>query len=97
MISSQGAGNFQLCFSLVNVAFMSIKTRLIQNWASFCQKSLSVIINNSSKRSVNMGLNHSHLDRPLFKSAYQKVNFLISQPKHMLWVLKRTVSMRRFF
>ena len=23
--------------------------------------------------------------------------FLISQPKHMLWVLKRTVSMRRFF
>ena len=24
-------------------------------------------------------------------------NFLISQPKHMLWVLKRTVSMRLFF
>ena len=23
--------------------------------------------------------------------------FFISQPKHMLWVLKRTVSMRRFF
>ena len=35
--------------------------------------------------------------RPLAKSAYQKNNFLISQPKHMLWVLKRTVSMRRFF
>ena len=34
--------------------------------------------------------------RPLVKSAYQKNNF-ISQPKHMLWVLKRTVSMRRFF
>ena len=28
---------------------------------------------------------------------YQKINFLISQPKHMLWVLKRTISMRRFF
>ena len=27
----------------------------------------------------------------------QKNNFLISQPIHMLWVLKRTVSMRRFF
>ena len=26
-----------------------------------------------------------------------KFNFLISQPKHMLWVLKRTVSMRWFF
>ena len=28
---------------------------------------------------------------PLDKSAYQKKN-LISQPKHMLWELKRTVS-----
>ena len=35
--------------------------------------------------------------RPLVKSAYKKINFLISHPKHMLWVLKRTVSMRRFF
>ena len=25
---------------------------------------------------------------------YQIINFLISQPKHMLWVLKRTVSLR---
>ena len=33
--------------------------------------------------------------RPLVKSVYQKNNFLISQPKHMLWILKRTVSMRR--
>ena len=31
------------------------------------------------------------------KNAYQKIIFLISQPKHMLWVLKRTVSMRQFF
>ena len=30
-------------------------------------------------------------------SAYQTNNFLISLPKHMLWVLKRTVSKRRFF
>ena len=35
--------------------------------------------------------------RTLVKSAYQKFNFLISQPKHRLWVPKRTVSMRRFF
>ena len=28
------------------------------------------------------------------KSVKQKFNFLISQPKHMLWVLKRTVSMK---
>ena len=34
---------------------------------------------------------------PLVKSAYQKINFLISQPKLMLWELKRTISMRQFF
>ena len=28
------------------------------------------------------------------KSTYWKINFFISHPKHMLWVLKRTVSMR---
>ena len=28
---------------------------------------------------------------------YQVINPLIFQPKHMLWVLKRTVGMRRFF
>ena len=31
------------------------------------------------------------------KKTWSKINFLISQPKHMLWVLKRTVSMRQFF
>ena len=34
---------------------------------------------------------------PTDKSAYWKIIFLISRPKHMLWVLKRTVSMRGFF
>ena len=33
----------------------------------------------------------------LDQSVKLKINFLITQPKHMLWVLKRTVSMRRFF
>ena len=35
--------------------------------------------------------------RALVMIAYQVIICLISQPKHMLWVLKRTVSMRRFF
>ena len=35
--------------------------------------------------------------RTLVKSMYRKFNFLISQPKHMLWVFKRTVSLRWFF
>ena len=35
--------------------------------------------------------------RPTEKSAYSLTIFFISHPKHMLWVLKRIVSMRRFF
>ena len=35
--------------------------------------------------------------RTLIKNALQKNNVLIFQPKHMLCVFKRTVSMRRFF
>ena len=35
--------------------------------------------------------------RALDKSLYMKTIFLVSQPKHILWVLKRTISMRRFF
>ena len=47
---------------------------------------------------INRKVIHVHSRyRALVKSAYQKINFLISQPKHMLWVLKRTISMRRFF
>ena len=38
-----------------------------------------------------------HIKRPPDKSAQLKIIFLISEPKHLLWVLKRTVSMRRFF
>ena len=38
-----------------------------------------------------------HVSRALAMNAYQVVNCLISQLKHMLWVLKRTVAMRRFF
>ena len=33
------------------------------------------------------------LHRTFVKSAYLKINFLISQSKHMLWLLKRTVSL----
>ena len=39
----------------------------------------------------------SEMSRPPDNSAYWKIIFFISHPKHMLWVLKRTVSLRRFF
>ena len=35
--------------------------------------------------------------RPPDRSVSLKNNFLISEPKYMLWVLKRTISMRWFF
>ena len=35
--------------------------------------------------------------RPTDKSACWKTIFFISHPKHTLWVVKRTVSVRRFF
>ena len=34
--------------------------------------------------------------RALVTNEYQVINRLIFQPKHMLWVLKRIVGMRRF-
>ena len=34
--------------------------------------------------------------RPPDKGAYLKIILIISNLKHMLWVLKRTVSVRRF-
>ena len=48
-------------------------------------------------QSSRFSMPYIYATRPLVKSVYQKINFLISQPKHMLWVLKRTVSMRRFY
>ena len=35
--------------------------------------------------------------RPVVKSAYQKIIFLFLNQNICFWVLKRTVSMRRFF
>ena len=33
----------------------------------------------------------------MLKNCVYKKQIVISQPKHMLWVLKRTVSMKLFF
>ena len=35
--------------------------------------------------------------RALVMCAYHVINCLISKPKHMVYVLKRTATMRRFF
>ena len=53
----------------------------------------------TSGLSLLLQLAHASLEKLsiIQKSAYQKNTFLISQPKHVMWELKRTVSMRRFF
>ena len=40
---------------------------------------------------------NSHNTCPQIRVCNKENIFLISQQKHMLWVLKRTTSMRRFF
>ena len=47
------------------------------------------------RRLTNMNKHLFHVGPP-DKSVWFK-NFVISHPKHMLWLLKRNVSMRRFF
>ena len=37
------------------------------------------------------------LPTPPVRGCTQTIFFLFFEPKHMFWVLKRTVSMRRFF
>ena len=57
----------------------------------------SIQINTFKFRKLEVFVHNLYNNRPIVKSAYQKINFLISQPKHMLCVLKRTISMRRLF
>ena len=38
-----------------------------------------------------------NIAKPSDKYALLKIDFLISLSKHMLWLLKRTISMRWFF
>ena len=43
---------------------------------------------------INIKVNLQSSPGLLVRSAYQRINFLISQPNHMLWVLKRTVPLK---
>ena len=47
--------------------------------------------------SLSIGMDQTIIYRPPDKSVYLKIILLISQSKHMLWVLKRKSAMRGFF
>ena len=51
---------------------------------------LDIAVSNFMENSIGFKRVKGQYFRDLVKSLYQKHNFLISQPKHMLWVLKRT-------
>ena len=77
-------------FGLINSYIHDIKRLFVLNENySF---STVIVLFNAQINGLHLGVTS-----PLVKSVYQKIIFLICQPKHMLWVLKRTVSMRRFF
>ena len=70
------------------------------NWPTFWNLVLGKILarkdsNKGDQLTVLLECKGEH--RPPDKSAEQKIIFLISQPKHMLLVLKRTISMQQFF
>ena len=62
---------------------------------------LHVSLNNPSSGDINLSnlpcFFFLFYDIMILKSAQVKIIFLISQPKHLLWVFKRALSMRRFF
>ena len=49
-------------------------------------------IGNHQGRPVYRVSVHTGMCRPPDKSVYLKVNFLIFQPNHLLWELKRTIT-----
>ena len=65
-------------------------------------QSMALTEYNLIKRNDTRECDHSEIFsyrefRPPDNSAYWKTIYFISHPKHMLWVLKRTVSKKRFF
>ena len=77
------------CSSLIRV-HMLVVMKKINSEKCLCRRS-------KSRHFQDKNFSRIRVCQALDKSAYQKINFLISHPKHMLWVLKRTVSMRQFF
>ena len=73
--------------------------------AAFLTKSLTIFImfvnflhiDHKIKEMVLCAFRSEPAWGPLKRVSNWKLLFLIFHPKHMLWVLKRTVSMRRFF
>ena len=63
----------------------------------FVMSSLNYGVDAHWKRLISNEHHDKWFFRTLVKRLYRKFKFLISQPKHVLWVLKRTVSKRRFF
>ena len=87
----------------IEVTFVSFLRRCLktQNSGPSCSNSFlriwQMLRNDKTWDPYIETFNTIHVTRPSDKSVYWKIVFFISHPKHILWVLKRTVSMRPFF
>ena len=92
-----------LYFHMLYVFYSSKKTLCIYYTCIITEESYQLLVAgfipiNTRQQRTSLTFKPSvYIARPPDKSSYWKTIFLISQPKHMLWVLKRTISMRRFF
>ena len=94
-IPGRSKSRIYLLISSVNGKFgYSLSPR---KWLSLAVRFLYTLLGDTWDCKFTIDKQCMSFNRCLVKSAYQKIDFLISQPKYMLWVLKRTVSMRRLF
>ena len=84
-------------FTLIPESVLKLKTCLFLSYKKNKTVKHKIFLKTIAvfKSSLSMGICHELVGlvgvfSPLVKSAYQTIKFLIPQPKHMLWVLKRT-------
>ena len=65
---------------------------LISNTIWKCNRYLALMTSHMITHDIIFMMTSHNSFRPLVKECITKNDFLISQPKHMLWVLKRNVS-----
>ena len=81
-----------------------ILPKYIKFWHLHTNLSFVIFLNNFSKKnfqeigvSINWICTMPDVFRAPDKSAYLETIFFISHPKHICWVLRRTISMSRYF
>ena len=82
--------NFHPCTTIVFTVSHNLQWSLLGKFKRKIRLDRRQIVDSIRQRLLTSHLlqQKQHITRPLVKSAYQKYNFLVSQPNHMFWVLK---------